>query len=193
MSVRNCYRNIRDATASIRMRISWIWTAALCLIRILSRISISICSAASTISAICLSSATIWQRRWAASVRNTTERRIMTLFSVVRRRRRRFAISRRCCITGAATRIRQRATRRASCTHLMRVRARSWIIINASVSRRSAWKKVWTTAFITLYIKFRGNRWYRSSFRTRITIRIWIYACGRLRRGQRTAMLSLSL
>ncbi len=54
-------------------------------------------------------------------------------------------------------------------------------------------EKVWTTAFITLYIKFRGNRWYRSSFRTRITIRIWIYACGRLRRGQRTAMLSLSL
>ena len=127
------------------------------------------------------------------SVRNTTERRIMTSFSVVRRRRRRSAISRRCCITGAATRIRQRATRRASCTHLMRVRARSWIIINASVSRRSAWKKVWTTAFITLYIKFRGNRWYRSSFRIRITIRIWIYACGRLRRGQRTAMLSLSL
>ena len=86
---------------------------------------------ASTISAICLWSATIWQRRWAASVRNTTERRIMTSFSVVRRRRRRSAISRRCCITGAATRIRQRATRRASCTHLMRVRARSWIIINA--------------------------------------------------------------
>ncbi|MFR3283650.1 MAG: glycosyltransferase [Clostridium fessum] len=31
------YMNIRDATASIRMRISWIWTAALCLIRISSQ------------------------------------------------------------------------------------------------------------------------------------------------------------
>ena len=41
--------------------------------------------------------------------------------------------------------------------------------------------------------KIQGEPLVSIIIRIRITIRIWIYACGRLRRGQRTAMLSLSL
>ena len=62
------------------------------------------------------------RQKWAGSAESMTGHRIMISSSVVRRLRRRSAISRRCCITGGRIRHPRLIIRQARCMRLMRER-----------------------------------------------------------------------
>ena len=69
-----------------------------------------------------------------------------------------YEIPRRRFTTGAATRTLRPAIRRASSTPSRQVREPLWPTMTVRESRRSVWKRAWTTGITTRFTGFRENR-----------------------------------
>ena len=143
----------------IKLRQNWTNIFSL----IWNRISTLICSVPIIISVISLLYAGKLQKKPVVSVRSTTVRRIMILFSAVRSWQEKSSTFRGYCTTGESTVLLRQITRRANCMEKRRSRE-----ISFAVARREPLHCGRITAFMMWSINCRERLWFPFWFRIRI-------------------------
>ena len=141
------------------MRTRCLWMAISFSSLILNRISIWIFCDPTIISVISLLCAGKLQKKPVVSVRSTTVRRIMILFSAVRRWRERSYTFRGYCTTGESTVLLRQITRRANCMRMKQEKKRSREI-SFAVARREPLHCGRITAFMMWSINCRERLWF---------------------------------
>ena len=159
LRLRSVWKRIRPLMFFIPMRTRYGLIFPNISSRISNRISIWIFCDPTIISVISLLYVGKLQKKPVVSVRSTTVRRIMILFSAVRRWRERSYTFRGYCTTGESTVLLRQTTRRANCTRTRREKRRSRAI-SFAVARREPLHCGRITAFMMWSINCRERLWF---------------------------------